>query len=159
MAIIGRGGLKSVFQIERIDVERVDEMRSIFQIHRRTIEVDQHPFVRIEIERLRVFAAVQQKSIFRTEKSAAGIRRVDVHPEFLPLAHPTDAHQIIERTLKNRWRDRSTRIFVRVLTVGVVPSVATMKNGINPFARSSTIAASTSSPCITQCSSVEIFRS
>ena len=91
VTIIGRRGLKGVFQIERIDVEGVDEMRSISQIHRRTIEIDQHPFVRIEAERLREFATVQQKSILRTEKSAARIRRIDVHPEFLLLADATNA--------------------------------------------------------------------
>ena len=48
-----------MFQIQRIDIECIDEMRPILEIHGRTVEIDQHPFMRIEIERLSMADAVQ----------------------------------------------------------------------------------------------------
>lgn len=55
-----------MFQVEWIDIEGVDHPVGVFQPHGAAVEIDQHPFVWIEVERIAELDAVHQMTVFGT---------------------------------------------------------------------------------------------
>lgn len=50
VAVVGRGALLVVLQVQRVDIERVYNPARLFEPHCGAIEVNQHPFVRVEVK-------------------------------------------------------------------------------------------------------------
>ncbi len=49
-----------MLQVERVYVEGIDQIRRVLHPHAGAVKVDQHPLVRIEVERVRHLDAVKE---------------------------------------------------------------------------------------------------
>ena len=85
-----------VFEIERVHVEGFMQRRRIFDPHGAAVEVDHHPFGRVESEGICFFDSCHQIPVFRAKKSRASIGAIEMQPESLLPANGTDFHHVIE---------------------------------------------------------------
>jgi hypothetical protein len=89
-----------MLQIKRINIERIHHVRAIANPHGRAVKVDQHPLMRIEVERVGVLYSIQVISELGTGESAASIGSVYMQPYVILSALNKNSQILID--LKSR---------------------------------------------------------
>lgn len=69
MTIVWRRSLLVVLEIKWVNVEGVHNPFGVFQPHRRAVEVDEQPFMWVEVERFSVFNTLHPVSVFWADES------------------------------------------------------------------------------------------
>jgi len=147
-AVVWRCALLLVLEVERVDVEGVDQPGGVLEPHGGAVEVDQHPLVRVEVERVCFVDAAHQRSELGTDEGRACVGGVHVQPDALLLADDADLVQSVERAAvrraERRHRLRTTKgseeWTIRRAHLGLT------KKGVSPASRSFLMAASRASP-------------
>jgi len=73
-------GIHAGFQVFGVDLERPDERARILDEIGRTVEIGQHPLMRVEDEGIRLFDAVQDPAFLGADGSRSGISGIDMEP-------------------------------------------------------------------------------
>lgn len=102
VTVVRSGSLHVVLQVERVDVERVDDPVRLLQPHGTAVKVDQHPLVGVEVERIGRFDSLHQRTVLGTDEGRPGVRSVHVDPDVVLVADWTELVETIERTRVGR---------------------------------------------------------
>ena len=67
-------------EVERIDVESVDQLVLVLHPHGGAVEIDEQPLVHVEVEGVGELDAVEDGPVLRADEGAARVARVHVQP-------------------------------------------------------------------------------
>jgi hypothetical protein len=86
VAVVHNLGVLSGPQILRSHLEGAEQRLAVAHEIGATIEVHQHPFMRIEYEAVRLLDAVEEMAQLRNDGGRPGVGRVNVEPDSMPPA-------------------------------------------------------------------------
>ena len=90
--------LVAVFEVDRVHGEGVHREAGVLEPHGGAVEVDQHPLVGVEVERVGQLDPVEERSELGTNEGRSGIGCVHMQPEAKLVANRSNLQEVVEGT-------------------------------------------------------------